>query len=257
MNNIRIITSNKKPEDLTGKYFKASNGLYFVVESFGFQKRTTDYYLVRFLLDGYRTFATIDCIKRGVVGNPYIPTNSFGTSIGEIDLNYPNIEKIRRRYDEMFKRIYDKEHESYHAYGGCGVTIDPCWFCFQRYFEDVTSIRGFHPAMLCKDNKYHLDKDYLQVDVMEKSDMVYSRATCTWLTIGLNAGFQKRETYKYRLESDYGKKYYAFNIKELEEIITKNCPKILDEFQKKRRRITKLKPKGTIKLLYYLVVCNK
>lgn len=232
------ITALTKPEKIIGKYFRIKNQI-IVVEDVSFQKRTEVYYQVRFLVDSYRTYATYKQIKGETVQNPYLPTTLLGTSIGIIDWNYPNIEKLKKRYDDMFDRCYNPKTQNYRIYGNFGITVNPLWFCFETYVNDLISMKGFHPALLCEENRIQLDKDYLQIDKEGKQDFEYGKYTCTWVLMELNSGFQKREPYKYLLENKNKGKRYFYNITEVEEYIKNKAPKALQEFELKKRKITK------------------
>ena len=242
-----IVSTQTIKDDIIGKYFKTTSGT-ILVEDYGFQKRNVVYYQVRFLIDGYRTYANYTSIRRGNIPNPYNCDGQMGTSWGEVDLTCPNIDKIKQRYDEMFFRVYNQDCESYHRYGGSGVTIDPLFWCFEEYFKAVTSQKGFHPALLCADNFIQLDKDYLQMDLKNKSDLVYSKNTVLWLISSLNSGLEKRESYKYSLISPSGKINYASDINELHELIKKHTPSNEKIFLEKKKIITRSRKNQTLRV---------
>ena len=230
------ITALLKPENIVGKYFK-NKGYIVLVEDVAFQLKGEVYYQVRFLIDSYITYVPWRVIRTETIPNPYISGNRFGHSTGEIDWSYPNIEKIKKRYDDMFNRCYNPNAENYKRYGNYGITINPLWYCFEVYANDVLSIKGFHPALLCEENRIQLDKDYLQLDKDGKQDLEYSKYTCTWLLMETNSGLQKREGYQYKLQSKNKNIQYFYNINELEEYLKENAPKSLEKFLLKKKPI--------------------
>ena len=230
------ITALSKPERIINKYFKVKNYI-IQVEDVAFQLKGEIYYQVRFLIDSYRTYATWKMIKAETIRNPYISINKFGNSTGEIDWNYPNIEKLKTRYDDMFNRCYNPNDNNYKRYGYYGITVNPLWYCFETYVNDIIQIKGFHPALLCEDNRIQLDKDYLQLKKEGKQDLEYSKYTCTWLLMEMNSGLQKREGYKFKLESKNGNCQYFNTLTEVEDWLKDNAPKSLDKYLMKKKRI--------------------
>ena len=237
------ITALLKPEKIIGKYFKIKDRI-IVVEDVAFQKKGEIYYQVKFLVDSYRTYVTYKSIKTGYVGNPYISLSSVGYSLGEIDYDYPNIEKLKKRYEDMFARCYNPKDRNYKIYGNLGITVNPLWWCFETYANDIISMKGFHPALLCEDNRIQLDKDYLQMDKKGKADLEYGRYTCLWLLMETNSGLQKRESYKYKLENKTGSNFYFYNLTELEEFLNQNAPRSLESFLNKKKQIKSTKKKN-------------
>lgn len=259
MSRIRIetIAQNIK-EEIIGKYFTSNNGYVYKVEEFAFQKGYDVYYQVRFLADGYITFVRYEQIKAKTVANPYVPSIcKNNAALGEVDMSYPNMDKIRKRYEEMMKRVFDESCGSYQRYGGSGITIDPAWLIFENYFNDVTSQKGFHPGLLCKDNFIQMDKDYLQIHLKEKKELRYSKYTSMWLLTALNAGFEKREAYKYKIISRRGAEYFANDFDDLITVLNKISPKTAEEVLRLEKSIKRRKKNQKLTVLNYTIVVNK
>lgn len=260
MNNIyriQIETKRDVKKDIIGKYIRSHNGEVYIVEDYAFQKNGELYYQIRFIKDGYRTFSTYRNAKRGYASDPYVCDGIMGTSWGDVDMSYPNLDKIKLRYDDMFDRIYNPKNKGYNKYGGSGLQVDPLWWCFENYLRDVTSQKGFHPALLCKDNFIQLDKDYMQQSIERKSDMVYSKYTAIWLIAGMNSGFTKRETYKYNLIAPNEEIYYLLDDKELIDLLSTLSDKALAAFIKNRSKISKKSKDDTVALDKYTLKINK
>lgn len=255
----KILIESKQDikKDIIGKYFKTGIGEIYIVEDYAFHKDGENYYQLRFMKDGYRTYATYKNAKRGYSYSPYVCDGTLGTIRGNVDNSYPNLDKIKLRYDDMIDRNYNPKNKGYARYGGSGVRVDVLWHNFENYFNDVTSQKGFHPALLCQENFIQLDKDYLQLSVKNKYDMVYSKYTTMWLLSGFNSGFTKRETYKYILKSAKGKLYYAVDLEELENILKEIAPKSLDKFLEIKKEIEKKKKNNEIKIGSYILTINK
>lgn len=251
------ITALLKPEKIINKYFKIKNQI-IIVEDVAFQKKGEIYYQVRFLTDGYRTYTTYKSIRTGYVSNPYISSNSIGYSLGEIDYDYPNIEKLKKRYEDMFGRCYNSKDRNYKIYGNFGITVNPLWWCFETYANDIISMKGFHPSLLCEENRIQLDKDYLQMNKKGKSELEYGKYTCLWLLMETNSGLQKRDPYKYKLENKTGKTFYFYDLVELEDFLKENAYKSFEKFLEKKKQIKLNKSKnvkftvGTYTLQYLL-----
>lgn len=80
----------------------------------------------------------------------------------------------------MLHRCYDITDKDYQYYGAMGVTVDPSWFDFGIYFNDIKEIPGYDKKLKYPD-QYQLDKDYLQMH-LPKWNRIYSKSTCLWLS---------------------------------------------------------------------------
>ena len=243
LNKTLVESKQEIKKDIIGKYFITGTKEIYVVEDYAFYKNGENYYQIRFMKDGYRTYATYKNAKRGYSSTPYTCDGMMGTIRGQVDSSYPNIDKIKLRYDDMIDRNYNPKNKGYASYGGSGVRVDILWHTFENYLKDVTSQKGFHPALLCQENFIQLDKDYLQLDIKNKYEMVYSKYTTIWLLSGFNSGFVKRETYKYVVTGNNNDVYYAVTIEELEKIISDNFNSDLAKFKRMKKSISS-KPVG-------------
>lgn len=95
------------------------------------------------------------------------------------------------RWVKMLSRCYNKNAVDYNRYGGIGVRVDPRWFSFENYLNDIKLLPNYDKK--CNDTyNYQLDKDYLQMNI-PKSERVYSKDTCIWATINDNINYRTIE----------------------------------------------------------------
>lgn len=80
----------------------------------------------------------------------------------------------------MLSRCYNTKNKNYNQYGGIGVRVDPRWYCFENFVEDVKTLPGYD-KFLGNPDIYQLDKDYLQQNIPH-SQRVYSKNTCIWIS---------------------------------------------------------------------------
>jgi thymidylate synthase len=115
-------------------------------------------------------------VKTGCVKDPYLPKIKGVGCVGVDKKTLPN--SIRRKlyttWTNMLDRCYNKDHMSYHNYGGKGVSVSNRWLCFEYFAEDVVTIDGWDEKV--NDWKsYHLDKD------MIGNKFLYSKNNCVWI----------------------------------------------------------------------------
>jgi hypothetical protein len=80
----------------------------------------------------------------------------------------------------MLHRCFDPYDGDYVYYGAIGVTVDPSWFDFGTFLNDVKYLPGYENKLEYP-YKYQLDKDFLQMH-LPKSQRIYSKNTCIWLS---------------------------------------------------------------------------
>lgn len=80
----------------------------------------------------------------------------------------------------MIHRCYNINDNDYSHYGAVGIKVDPSWFCFNTYYNDVQKLPN-HDLKLKYPSMYQLDKDHLQLNI-PKSQRIYSKETCIWLS---------------------------------------------------------------------------
>lgn len=92
----------------------------------------------------------------------------------------PEVIAFYRSWNDMINRCYNATDKDYPLYGKIGVRVDPRWFCFANFYEDIKLLPGYYNKLKYP-NKYQLDKDYLQRH-LPKSQRVYSKDTCIWIS---------------------------------------------------------------------------
>lgn len=144
----------------------------------GVEKR----YLVEFLNTGYITEASRDAIIYGRVKDYLVPVVAGVGYLGYVQgpITKEPYYRYYKAWNDMINRCYNIEDKDYPLYGGIGITVDPSWYCFETFFEDIHYIPGYElkeqfPSI------YQLDKDYLQINI-PKQQRVYSKYTCMWLS---------------------------------------------------------------------------
>ena len=106
------------------------------------------------------------------------------------------------RWLKMLSRCYNKNAPDYNRYGGIGVAVDPRWFSFENYLNDIKLLPNYDKK--CKDPyNYQFDKDYLQMNI-PKSQRVYSVNTCIWATINDNINYRTIENKHLYKNTYYG-----------------------------------------------------
>ena len=144
-------------------------------------------YTIQFVKSGYIKNTKLSKIKSGIVNDPTYP-KIYGVGYrGEMYESIRNkygSEFTRCMYDRwrnMLSRCYDRSHKNFNIYGGSGVTVSEDWHNFSNFIIDAINLEGYNKNDFLS-GKITLDKDKLQQGV-KKSDMVYSKYTCCWLSI--------------------------------------------------------------------------
>ena len=97
----------------------------------------------------------------------------------------------------MLGRCYIEDSERYGLYGGMGVTVSERWTRFQYFVEDIPSIDGYDKEAF-NNNQLELDKDLKQAG-KDKSEMVYSLETCTFMSAYENSMLVNNEPKKHKM----------------------------------------------------------
>lgn len=176
-----------KIHEYIGKTFESNNfGRFKVLDfdttSIRAKLRKSVYFKIQFENTGSINYASYDAIKHGRVKDKYAPVIAGVGYIGSFEgkVSYPDVIHYYSAWNDMLHRCYDKSDRDYPYYGALGVRVDPRWFDFGNYFNDIQQLPGFH--LKCRyPDMYQLDKDYLQLH-LPKSERVYSKDTCIWLS---------------------------------------------------------------------------
>ena len=64
----------------------------------------------------------------------------------------------------MLSRCYVPSEKGYKYYGAVGVSVDPSWFNFNTFFNDVQLLPNYDKKVQFPD-KFQLDKDYMQQNI--------------------------------------------------------------------------------------------
>lgn len=131
---------------------------------------------VKFLATGYETTARLTSVINGNVKDPYFPTVAGVGYFGEI--NKGSVPKVI--YDiwyHMIKRCYDPNSALYKNGGALGVTVDPRWFSFANFVQDLPKLPGYTKFINNPDLIFNLDRHALQQGIPE-NQKIYSVNTC-------------------------------------------------------------------------------
>lgn len=112
------------------------------------------------------------------------------------------------RWVKMLSRCYNKNAVDYNRYGGIGVRVDPRWFSFENYLNDIKLLPNYDKK--CNDTyNYQLDKDYLQMNI-PKEQRVYSKDTCVLISPRDNANLKLIDNAKNKVNNYFGV-YKSYN----------------------------------------------
>lgn len=151
------------------------------------------YYLVQFVDTGFVCEASRSAIMSGRIKDRYLPSVCGVGYVGNIKkIIDPQIFMYYKSWNDMMHRCYNPQDADYYLYGAIGVTVDPRWFCFENYLWDVKFLPN-HEKKIMYPNEYQLDKDYLQLHI-PKSQRVYSKETCMWISKYDNIMIMNRDT---------------------------------------------------------------
>ena len=113
-------------------------------------------------------------------------------------------KEIKKTWEGIINRCYNKSDISYKYYGGKGVYVSNEWLEYSQFEKDVKVLPGYEKKI--KNNKrYVIDKD------IKGNGFCYSKENCLWVTDKENT--QAMLTKEYVVEKN-GKKYKFNNINE-------------------------------------------
>lgn len=139
-------------------------------------------YRIKFLLTGYEKDISYTCISTGEVRDPYYPIYYNVACFGEIDIK--ENRKAVNVWRFMIERCYNVKHDSYHLYGGNGVTVSERWLCCENFIKDLPKIKGYDEKLF-NDGKLQLDKD-IENYINGKENKEYSLANCRFVSKKVN-----------------------------------------------------------------------
>lgn len=170
-------------KNIIGNHYESNNfGFFTVIEHVDNSYHNSSFYKIKFDNTGSETIASYEAIRHGRVRDKYAPVVAGVGYTGSFEgvISHPNIIIHYRPWNDMLHRCYNPNDKDYLYYGALGVTVDPRWFDFGIYFNDIQQLPGFN-MKLRYPREYQLDKDYLQLHI-PKSQRVYSKDTCIWLS---------------------------------------------------------------------------
>lgn len=181
--------------DYVGKIFDSKNcGKFKVLRELigiGFSKGQR-VFEIEFLDTGYRTSVTTSAFRSGEVKDRSLRSVYDTGYTGNLEgIEGPDIRMFYKIWSGIIDRCYNTANKSHHSYGALGVRISEDWLCFANFYRDTIFLYGYRNK-INRPNMYHLDKDYLQLNI-PKDKRVYSRETCMWVSMYENALLKGRE----------------------------------------------------------------
>lgn len=148
---------------------------------------------IKFINTGYITTVTSNALVHGKVKDKYLPTIAGIGYIGDFEgkISYPENIMFYKVWNDMLHRCYNKNDKDFPLYGLLGISVDPRWFSFKNFFDDVKLLPNYNKKIKYP-NQYQLDKDYLQLNI-PKQNRIYSRYTCMWISKHDNCMIMTRE----------------------------------------------------------------
>lgn len=156
-----------------------SCGDYIILEDLGLDISDTNpnkmtYYKVRFLVSGVEHKISRHNVIYGDFKDPYYPSKYgvgyLGEMAGKIN-NNPVALKAYRLWDKILSRCHNPNDKDFSIYAAKGIRVDPEWFNFTIFYNDIQNLIGFDGWISSDD--YVLDKQY--------SQQVYSKYTCRFV----------------------------------------------------------------------------
>jgi len=167
-----------RAESLVGAFFEVNDGLIEVIQ-YNSNKRV----LVRFCESGYTTFCTMINIRAKQVKDKFKKTVCGVGYIGDgCTVKGDERAKLYHVWRNMLVRLTDRVKFPTYA----TVELDPSWYCFSNFANDVIKLPGYERFMTEKE--ISLDKDILSGERKR-----YSPETCQWISKGDNTRIMVQE----------------------------------------------------------------
>ena len=150
--------------------------------------KSDERFVIQFLDTGYTyTPKKAEVIKNNVK-DPYVKVNYNGYGCTGVAENVKNLSKdevevLRRVWQNMLKRCYDKTDKDYHNYGGNDIFVESDWHCFEYFLRDIRELPQFFIAREQLFKGWNLDKDYY-------GSNAYSKNSCVWLSNSDNCSYR-------------------------------------------------------------------
>ena len=173
-------SSRKRKIDFNTVYHSNNSGDFKIIEYIG---GPTELVRIKFLLTGTEKIVTESTVACGRVKDNFYPRVCGVGYIGEFEGNISQgwTYVIYRTWYKMLSRCYVPSEKGYKYYGAVGVSVDPSWFNFNTFFNDVQLLPNYDKKVQFPD-KFQLDKDYIQQNI-PKEKRIYSKNTCIWMYI--------------------------------------------------------------------------
>lgn len=167
-------------KSIIGYRYESNNFGFFTV--IGYSEERNGYYKIKFDNTGSEGIASYEAIRHGRVRDRYYPVVAGVGYTGSFEGKVSNehIIPFYRVWNDILHRCYNITDGDYQYYGALGVRVDPNWFDFGVFYNDIQYLPGYNMKLKYPDN-YQLDKDYLQLHI-PKSQRIYSKYTCMWLS---------------------------------------------------------------------------
>ena len=206
-----------KMKELNQSVFKnifhtKTHGDYKVIKDLGIINKRR-FVRIKFLTTGFEKDVRYDnIVSNNDIRDPYYPKIFNIAYSGNIDNIRNDHKRAYDRWIKMISRCYNKNDKDYKNYGAIGVTVDPRWYSFENYLNDLPTLSIFgNPEPNFDLLDYQIDKDYLQKDI-PKEKRVYSKDTCVLMNPRDNANLKLIENSKSKVNNYFGvyqsDKYY-------------------------------------------------
>lgn len=107
---------------------------------------------------------------------PELPNGVKATYLGVANGSGKEGHSLKKTWEGMIARCYDKSNVGYASYGGRGVSVCNEWLTFDGFAEDAVLLPGYESKLANGEIRYVLDKD------TTGSGLLYGPETCAWVT---------------------------------------------------------------------------
>lgn len=174
-----------KDIDYNAIYETKTYGKYKIIEKAGRDNGGNLLLKIKFLYTGFEKIIQYYHLGDNIY-DPYYPVIYNVGYRGEPTASHNEYSKYYNRWEGMLSRCYNSNDINYKTYGAIGVGVDPVWFCFATYYNDIHYLPGYDLMIKNPHIKYYIDKDILQKDIPPEQ-RIYSPKTCMWVTAYENA----------------------------------------------------------------------